>query len=174
MPDHAESELLRLAVGAAITHVLRAFLAWRGARRAGTNPLPARPGPIHRRRCARHVLCPPSRDAARLSERGRPVASEEYPERTFGSTTSVWKWSKIRRPPQPHELSASKASTTQPGIRKGWRGLYRVDWHKPVHLTLQFNGGAEGWIEVHARGRRKSYPALTPLIDVLGEVTQQL
>lgn len=71
----------------------------------------------------------------------------------------------MRRPAGGHVESAPK------GHR--WRRRARLDWRKPVHVTLKFRGGPEAWVEVHARGDFARYPGWVALVDVLSDITAQ-
>lgn len=50
----------------------------------------------------------------------------------------------VRKRPAPQRDSAPKA------LR--WRRLPRRDMRKPLTMTIKWRGGAEAWVEVHARG----------------------
>lgn len=56
------------------------------------------------------------------------------------------------------------------GLR--WRRLPRIDWRKPQHVTISYRGGAEAWVEVHARGDLGRYPGHTAIIDILADITR--
>lgn len=85
-------------------------------------------------------------------------------EHTFGSTRWEFRRVKIARPPE--AMAAQRPS----GLR--WRKLPRVNWRKPTHLTITYRGGAEAWVEVHARGDIGRYPGSTAIIDVLADITR--
>lgn len=90
--------------------------------------------------------------------------SEGDSEHVFGSTT--WKWKQVRmaRPPE--------AMSTAPRTGHRWRRLPRIDWRKPLHLTITYRGGAEAWVEIHARGDLGRYTGDTAIIDVLLDITR--
>jgi len=95
---------------------------------------------------------------------GKPPTKSEVrqTEHLFASTTWEWKKVRMRRPAGGHSDSAAKP------LR--WR--FRSPWDKrrPLTLTVTFRGGAEAWVEVHARGSAGRFPGHVALIDVLEEV----
>jgi hypothetical protein len=53
-----------------------------------------------------------------------------------------------------------------------WFGRPRVDWRQPTTLRIKYRGGAEGWVEVHARGSVGRFPGHATILDVIAEVTR--
>jgi hypothetical protein len=53
-----------------------------------------------------------------------------------------------------------------------WFGLTRRNPRDQLRLTVAYRGGAEGWIEVHARGQVGFFPSHAALADVVWEVNQ--
>lgn len=100
----------------------------------------------------------PAVDAPASTER-----SEGDSEQTFGSTRFEFRRVKITRAPQARTTSAPQA------LR--WRRLPRRDWRKPLTLTISYRGGAEAWVEIHARGDIGRYPGSAQIIDILGDMT---
>lgn len=96
--------------------------------------------------------------------RPQPSASEGGSEHLFGSTRWETRRVKIARPPE--------AMTAQRPTGLRWRRLPRIDWRKPQHLTISYRGGAEAWVEVHARGDLGRYPGHTAIIDILADITR--
>lgn len=78
------------------------------------------------------------------------------------STTSAWRWAKIRRPPEAEESSPSEASPT--------RSLLAWPRKRPMSLRVRYRGGPECWWEVTARGRTIRRPGSVCLHDVLAEL----
>jgi hypothetical protein len=89
--------------------------------------------------------------------------SEGGSEQAFGSTRWEWRRVKINRAPQASSNSAPKA------LR--WRKLPRLDWRKPITCTIKYRGGAEAWVEIHARGDIGRYPGSAAIVDILGDMT---
>lgn len=91
------------------------------------------------------------------------MSDHEVSNRRSPSTTTEWKWAKIRRRPQgPPEASLSAA--------KSFRGLPPRDPREPVTVTLRYLGGGECWIELQARGRRVKVPGHLCILDALFEI----
>lgn len=90
--------------------------------------------------------------------------SEGGSEHPFGSTRFVTKHVRMARPPEARSYSGPK------GLR--WRKLPRLDWRKPVHLTITYRGGAEAWVEIHARGDIGRYTGNAQIIDILMDITR--
>ncbi len=86
------------------------------------------------------------------------------PERTFGSTTWAWKKVRVSRPAGGQGGSAK--------LPPRFWGLPPRDPRVPLPMTLKYRGGAECWIEVHARGRIARYVGVTALADMLFEANQ--
>lgn len=89
--------------------------------------------------------------------------SEGDSEQPFGSTRFVHKRVRMTRPPEARRYSGPK------GLR--WKKLPRQDWRKPVHLTITYRGGAEAWVEIHARGDLGRYTGDAQIIDILMDIT---
>ena len=87
---------------------------------------------------------------------------EALHEQTSPSTTYGWRYVKIAPGRKAPEGTAPKA--------RFFRGLSRRNSTVPVSLTLKFRGGAEGWVEVHARGRKARYPGSTQVLDILRDI----
>ena len=79
-----------------------------------------------------------------------------------GSTTWAWRRVKLNRAPQARG-SASAASTF-------WFRLSERNPREPLKVTLKLRGGAECWVEVHARGGVGRYHGATALYDVLADI----
>jgi hypothetical protein len=90
--------------------------------------------------------------------------NQPTPEHVFGSTTWAWKRVRISRPAGGQGGSAAK-------LHRFW-GLPPRDPRSPLHLTVKYRGGAECWVEVHARGRIARYVGSTALADLVFEVNQ--
>jgi hypothetical protein len=86
----------------------------------------------------------------------------ETDERVFPSTTSDWKWAKVKRRPQ--------GTTTARAKRGRWRHLAR--WPRTQHLSIKvtYRGGAESWWLVEARGSEGVFPGHAALEDVMSQV----
>lgn len=95
--------------------------------------------------------------------RGQPPAQPVGgSEQSFSSTTWTWQRVKVRRAPQATQDSRPK------GVR--WHRLPRWPVRKPLHLTIKYRGGAEGWVEVHARGQIGRFPGHVAVLDLMREV----
>lgn len=94
------------------------------------------------------------------------------PNLRSSSTTFELETVKIRRPrrAQEHRVSAANSMTA---LGRGWRGLARLDWRKPVKVTLHYSGGSEPHVVVRARGREWAYAWDTALLDVLADVANR-
>ncbi len=86
----------------------------------------------------------------------------EVPDVRSASTTWFWKRVKMHRAPQASG-SASGASTF-------WRRLSPRNPRVPLHITVKLRGGAECWVEVHARGAIGRYHGATAIYDVLADI----
>lgn len=73
----------------------------------------------------------------------------------------------MARPPE-----ASKQIARQGG-RQGWWGLPEWPWRKPLTIKLVYRGGAEGWVEIHARGRVVRRSGHVHLLEVFAEIAQR-
>lgn len=71
---------------------------------------------------------------------------------------------KIRRPPEAHTTSQPKAGR--------WRGWAKRDPRKVLNITVQYRGGAEGWIEVKGRGGSGRYPGYTTIGEIVADLNQ--
>lgn len=97
--------------------------------------------------------------------RGQRKRASELPasENTRSvSTTSFQKVVRITRAPRRQQA--------QPAEGRRWWHLPERSYRKPLTITVKYRGGAEGWVEVHARGSKGFYPGDTPLLDVVLEV----
>lgn len=98
---------------------------------------------------------------------------QDNPERSGGASderlipSTRYEWRKVK-------MSRS-AGGQQHSAPKGRRFFHLPpwDWRRPTTVTMKYRGGAEGWIEVRARGSLARYPGYVQLIDVLGEITRQ-
>lgn len=77
------------------------------------------------------------------------------------STTFEWKRVKMSRPPN--------GQPEKPAQRGRWFHLPARNWRQPLTLSVKYRGGAEGWVEVRARGGVGRYPGYTTLIEVLAD-----
>lgn len=95
----------------------------------------------------------------------RDISADDLSNERSPSTTFAWKYVKVGRPPE---------ASTQPA-RKGrrFRLLPPRNPRDPLKITVKLRGGAEQWIEVHARGDLARYPGYTQLIDVVLDVNAQ-
>lgn len=84
------------------------------------------------------------------------------------STTYELEDVKIRRPRRGQGRSVSEANST-----RGWRGLARLDWRKPITVTMRYQHGAEPYVEVRCRGRSYAYPWDVSILDVLRDVNNR-
>jgi hypothetical protein len=80
------------------------------------------------------------------------------------STTFEWKRVRVSRPPEANSRERRKAPR--------WFG--RPPWNRrdPITLKISYRGGAECWIEVHARGSVGRYPGHTQVIDLMKDIWQ--
>lgn len=76
------------------------------------------------------------------------------PHKCSPSHTAIGQRRKITPPPQAKDHSAPKAH------------LLPLPLRKPVTLTLSYRGGAEGWVEVRARGAIWRFPGSTAIHDI--------
>jgi len=74
---------------------------------------------------------------------------------------------KIARPPEARRQDRPK------GGRSGWWGLPKWPWRRPLTIKLTYRGGAEAWVEIHARGRVVRRPGHVHLIEVFAEIARQ-
>lgn len=51
-----------------------------------------------------------------------------------------------------------------------WRRLPLWNRRKPLHLTITWRGGAEGWMEIHSRGDFHRYPSTVCLYEVYADI----
>lgn len=84
-------------------------------------------------------------------------------EHLFPSTTWEWKRVIVRRPP---EANGSRA----PQAHRRWFHLPPHDRRRPLSITVKYRGGAQGWIEVHARGSMRRVPGDIALLDLLEDI----
>lgn len=80
------------------------------------------------------------------------------------STTFVWK--KVKMSPAPN------GQEVQPAAGRRWRLLHPVRARSGVNVKLKLRGGAEGWVEVEARGQMGRFHGATGIYDVLMEIAQ--
>lgn len=83
-----------------------------------------------------------------------PTDAPVPPHKCSPSHTSLAKPVKIGQPPQANVDSGPKAHLLPLALRK------------PVTLTLSYRGGAEGWVEVRARGAIWRFPGSTVIHDI--------
>lgn len=93
------------------------------------------------------------------------MSPQDYTEHTFGSTTYGWKKVIVSQRPAPQGDRSS--------VRRGLKKLPRRDPRQPLGLTMRFNGGPEGWVEIHARGEILKVPGHRSIIDVLFALNNQ-
>lgn len=86
-------------------------------------------------------------------------STEVVPSTTFG-------WRKVKMSPAPN------GQEIQPAAGRRWRHLPSVRARDGIHATLKLRGGAEGWVEVRARGSVGRYHGATGIYDVLMEVAE--
>lgn len=108
-----------------------------------------------------HMCVSPS---ASSSSYGAGMAGTREPNNRSASTT--WEWRKVRmsRPPDGQERRPAAG-----------RSFSRLPWKNPrdvLTVKVRYRGGAEAWIEVHARGVTKRYPGSLSLFDVMADVWQ--
>lgn len=78
------------------------------------------------------------------------------------STTSTWKYAKIRQRPKGQQADRPKGGR--------WSRRARLNPRERLTLTVTYRGGAECWVEIHARGEMGRFVGSTYLIDVLQEI----
>ena len=78
------------------------------------------------------------------------------------STTSDWKWAKIRQRPKGQTSSRPQAGRSWFSRLPAWP-LRR----RKLTLTITYRGGAEAWFEIHARGGDLRTPGSTALLDLM-------
>lgn len=83
-------------------------------------------------------------------------------EQTFGSTTSAWKWAKIKRRPEGTHAGRAK--------RGRWHHLARWPRTQPLSLKVTYRGGAESWWLVETRGAHGVFPGHAAIEDVMAQV----
>jgi hypothetical protein len=81
------------------------------------------------------------------------------------STTFEVETVKIRRPVRAKESVRSSG--------RGWWGLPRRDWRRPVTLQVQYRHGADPKVKVTARGREWVYDWDVALLDVVSDVNNR-
>jgi hypothetical protein len=81
------------------------------------------------------------------------------------STTSAWKWAKVRRRPQ--GMSTVRRS------RSAWHHLAAWPRRERLTLVVKWRGGAEAWWLVQARGSSGVFPGYLALDDVLSIVMNE-
>lgn len=92
------------------------------------------------------------------------MTSSDYNHGSYPSTT--WAWKKVKIDPAPRRQQAQRPK----GGR--WHLLPWRDRRKPLQVTLKYRGGAECWVEVHARGAQGRFPGYVAIIDILNEICQ--
>lgn len=98
-------------------------------------------------------------------KRAQPVRSAEG-EQVFESTTWSVKRVMVRRAPQASVDSALK------GHR--WKKLPARNPRDPLSLTVKWRGGAEAWVEIHARGDFVRVPGWVPIADIVLMANSQI
>lgn len=78
------------------------------------------------------------------------------------STTSAWRYGKIRRP------AGGQGDSGPKGHR--WRRLPPRNAREPLTIKVKYRGGPEAWVEIHARGDVGRYPGHAYLVDVLSDL----
>lgn len=86
------------------------------------------------------------------------------PNRGSESTTSSWRYTKIRQAPRRQQQSPSEA--------RPFRSLPWRDPRLPLTIKVSYRGGPEAWIEIHARGAVMRVRGSEALFDVLRWVWQ--
>lgn len=81
----------------------------------------------------------------------------------FPSTTWEWKRVKMARPPEARRAAPAKLAR--------WWGRAPLNPRKPITLTVTLRGGAECWVEIHARGSAGRFHGATAIYDILREIT---
>jgi hypothetical protein len=87
-------------------------------------------------------------------------------EQAFPSTTWAWKRVKIACPPE--------ARGPQSPAGRRWRLLPRRNRRDPLPITIKYRGGAEDWVEIHARGSIGRYPGWVAIGDIVNEINGYL
>lgn len=95
---------------------------------------------------------------------GRAVST--LPNIRTPSTTFDVEVVKIRRP-------ARAKVSGRSAFGRGWRGLPRRDWRKPVTVQLEYRHGANPCVRVCARGREWVYDWDVSLLDVVADVNNR-
>jgi hypothetical protein len=80
-------------------------------------------------------------------------------EQTFPSPHWEWRRVNINR-----RRTASGYSVPK-GHR--WRKLPPRNWREPLTITVKYRGGAEAWVEVHARGDMGRFPGYVTVVELL-------
>lgn len=96
-----------------------------------------------------------SRKKDQAETRAAPLQSEQ----PFPSPTWEWRYTMIRRPAGGHTRTAAA------GLR--WRGLPRRNPRDPLTCTVKLRGGAEAWVEIHARGDSTRVPGNTTIAELV-------
>lgn len=92
----------------------------------------------------------------------RPIPHAMPHEVDTGSTAWVHPAGKMSRAPQ------ARPGSRPEGGRSYFRRLPTALWRrKPLHLTAKLRGGAECWVEIHARGGIIRVPGDCSVYDVL-------
>lgn len=100
------------------------------------------------------------------------------PNRCLSSTTFAVEEVKIRRPAGP-KAQRERSEHRSPGVAvsatplRGWRGLKRLDWRKPVPMRLRYSHGRDPYVVVEARGREWAYPWDMAVLDILRDVANR-
>lgn len=90
------------------------------------------------------------------------MGSTERENTSSPSTTSAWKWVKVRRPAGGPSSAATKSASRQ--------RLSAWNRREPLTVTVTYRGGAECWIELKARGKSHRMPGSVALFDALCSV----
>lgn len=95
-----------------------------------------------------------------------------FPITRSTSTTYTTEDVKIRRPAGHRGDRVSEAnSSAQP--RRGWRGLSRLDWRRPVAVRISYVNGPHPRVKVEARGREWLYDWDVAVLDILSDVANR-
>lgn len=92
------------------------------------------------------------------------------PERSGGaaantrtpSTTYGWIYGKVRRPAGGQQARRPK------GVH--FKRLRSWNPREPLSIKVSYRGGAECWVEIHARGAEGRFPGHLPIYEVLRAV----
>lgn len=88
----------------------------------------------------------------------RPLPSEQ----PFPSPTWEWRQCLIRRPAGGHTGPGPKA--------RRWFRLPRRNPRDPIGVTIKLRGGAEYWVEIHARGEVGRYPGYVTIAEIVLDI----